>query len=450
VSDLDSTQNLGDQPPEAIGLALRVVAEGLFELYPLPREGSVSIGRAETANVRIDDPAMSRLHAMLHLGPQICVEDLGSANGTRVRGRVLKKGERAPIALGEAMELGKVIVILQASTSDPSLAVTEEHRAATLVPPAAETGSLPVADDAMAQVRRLVELVAPATITVLLTGETGVGKEVTAELVHRLSPRRDRPLVRLNCAALSESLLESELFGYERGAFTGANQTKPGLLETADGGSVFLDEIGELSPSLQVKLLRVLEDRQVLRVGALSARKIDVRFIAATNRDLEKEVASGGFRRDLFFRLNGITIAIPPLRERSAEIEPLARSFAEEAARSSGGQSVRFSQDALALLRAHPWPGNVRELRNVVERAVLLSRGETIRPEHLVLSEDTSYTPFLSSTAGLDPGAERQRVLDALAQCAGNQTQAARLLGISRSTLVARLDAFKLPRPRKR
>src|SRR6185503_6105666 len=193
-----------------------------------------------------------------------------------------------------------------------------------------ETGS-PVAerdDEGMPQLHRLVERIARGTINVLILGETGAGKEVLAERVQRLSPRARWPFLRLNCAALSETLLESELFGHERGAFTGAVTAKPGLLETAEGGTVFLDEAGELPMSIQVKLLRVIEERQVLRVGGLKPRPIDVRFIAATNRDLEVEVARGAFRQDLFFRLNGVTLVVPPLRDRVSEIEALARLFA--------------------------------------------------------------------------------------------------------------------------
>jgi transcriptional regulator with PAS, ATPase and Fis domain len=306
----------------------------------------------------------------------------------------------------------------------------------------------------MARLDALVGRVAPGNINVLLLGETGVGKEVLAERIHRLSPRASHPLLRLHCAALSESLLESELFGHERGAFTGALKTKPGLLETAAGGSIFLDEIGELPPSIQVKLLRVIEERKVLRVGGLQPLPIDVRFIAATNRNLEAEVARGAFRQDLYYRLNGISLVIPPLRERIGEIAALAAEFVREACRQSGRPAPSLSPAALALLRARDWPGNIRELRNVCERAVLLCPGGVIEPEHLSLSDaapEPAPAPPRAADPGLSPAAQRQRdeIVDALARCAGNQSRAAKLLGISRKTLVARLDAFGLPRPRK-
>jgi DNA-binding NtrC family response regulator len=324
------------------------------------------------------------------------------------------------------------------------------------------------AGGAMHQLRRLVDRIADGQISVLIMGETGVGKERLAETIHRRSKRAERPFLRLNCAAISETLLESELFGHERGAFTGAMAAKPGLLETADGGTVFLDEVGELPMALQVKLLRVLEERQVLRIGALKPRPVDMRFVAATNRDLEAEVARGAFRQDLFFRLNGVMVVVPPLRERVGEIAALAVVFAEHAARERGGPVPELARETLAVLEGHSWPGNVRELRNVIERAVLLCGGETIRPEHLPLERMTAAAspaaaapaPRVRPPGAGDVGEEdelrsrllaagRQRILDALDRCAGNQTRAARLLGMSRNTLMKKMDDHGIPRPRK-
>ncbi|MBV8760340.1 MAG: sigma 54-interacting transcriptional regulator [Deltaproteobacteria bacterium] len=328
---------------------------------------------------------------------------------------------------------------------------------------------------AMDGVRELVRQVAPGELSVLILGETGVGKELYAEMIHRLSPRAAKPFVKLNCSALVESLIETELFGHEKGSFTGATSAHPGLLETGDGGTVFLDEIGELTLPVQTKLLRVLEERVVRRIGSTSDRKIDVRFVFATNRSLADEVDAGRFRRDLYYRINGVTVALPPLRERTTEIVPLARAFASEARR---GEPVTIGSEVAAALEHHSWPGNIRELRNTVERAVLLSSGGTIRARHLVLdaTRDTPQSlrdssprmrdsrptmpipmgdtappvrPSQQSLASALADVEKQRILEALQQCGGNQSRAAKLLGISRTTLQARIDAYGLPRPRK-
>jgi len=349
-----------------------------------------------------------------------------------------------------------------------------------------------IVDRTMEELYRLAQRIAGGTITVLILGETGVGKEVLAEHVHMSSPRAGKPYLKLNCAALSETLLESELFGHQRGAFTGAVAAKPGLLETADGGTVFLDEVGELPLSTQVKLLRVIEERMLLRVGGLKPRPIDVRFIAATNRDLEAAVARGEFRQDLFFRLNGATLVIPPLRERVGEIPALARSFLAQAARQAGlAEKPALSPAAVAILTRYTWPGNLRELRNVIERAVLLSGNGPILPAHLPLEKmratlgDASLTPeplppeplplppepapeplgpeptvpvsasatsarpsVLRRGARLSLDEEREQIEAALAACGGNQTRAAKMLGIARRTLINRMLEFGLARPR--
>jgi transcriptional regulator with PAS, ATPase and Fis domain len=327
---------------------------------------------------------------------------------------------------------------------------------------------------AMTDLDRIVQRVAAGSISILILGETGVGKEVLAERVHRTSPRAARPFLGLNCAALSEPLLESELFGHERGAFTGADRAKPGLLETAGGGTVFLDEVGEMPISTQAKLLRVLETREVLPVGGLKPRAIDVRFVAATNRDLEVEVAAGRFRADLYYRLNGMSLVIPPLRQRLDELPGLARLFVAQFCRhSSIATEPELSPEAIAVLEAYPWPGNIRELRNVIERAVLLCSGAVIRPDDLPIESmrrraqaatlpppvgavSTAAPSVVRRSAGAPEGMraeladiERTRILEALEDAGGNQTRAAQALGISRRTLVNRLDELDVPRPRK-
>jgi len=286
---------------------------------------------------------------------------------------------------------------------------------------------------------------------VLLLGETGVGKDVLAERIHHASPRASGPFLRLNCATFSPTLLASELFGHEKGSFTGANAPQVGLLQSANGGTVFLDEVGDLPTELQAKLLVVLERREVLPVGAVRPRRLDVRFISATNRDLPRAAADGVFRRDLYYRLNGLTIEVPPLRARICEIEPLARRFACDAARSIGRDMPELSAEVLGMLRAHSWPGNVRELRTVIERAVLLGAGGELRPHDIAFAGVPG--PQRPNVHEYDTGidveglAERQHIIAALARCGGNQSRAAKLLGISRNTLISRIEKFGLARP---
>ncbi len=320
---------------------------------------------------------------------------------------------------------------------------------------------------AMRALYELVDEVAPSRVNVLLLGETGVGKEVVARTLHERSQRRDGPMLAINCAAITDNLLEGELFGYERGAFTGAVTAKPGLLEVAEGGTVLLDEIGEMPLTTQAKLLRVLEERKVWRLGRVEPRDIDVRILAATNADLHVAVQEGRFRADLFYRINGVQLAIPPLRERTEEIEPLARRFARRAASELERAQPTWSPEALAKLMAYDWPGNVRELRNAVERAVLLAREGQVEVSHLPdeLRADTLPSPVSEAvTTPPEPPStlpsedlmteveqlERDRIVAALDACHGNQTRAAKELGITRRMLISRLDRYAIPRPRKK
>jgi transcriptional regulator with AAA-type ATPase domain len=518
-----------------------VTVDGAVTSMQLPSSGDVKIGRSPSCDLFIEHSSVSRAHALLRVDP-LSILDVGSRNGTRVRGQKLQSGIPTPITVGEAIQLGDATLLIQPVSIAPREArptragapfaiiqiQTDAARPAEVQPllrslvratddiksdgaggfqlvlhdPAeklvaatltriedvlrergitAKVGCARYPHDGvvleqliahafaqiersgdaaqpMDDVREMLRTVAAGELSVLINGETGVGKELCAEMIHRLSPRANKPFVKLNCSALVESLIESELFGHEKGAFTGALTAHEGLLETGDGGTVFLDEIGELPLGVQSKLLRALEERVVRRVGATMGKKIDVRFIGATNRDLADDVEAGRFRRDLYYRINGVTITIPPLRERRDEIVPLARTFA---ARSRPGASLVLGREVIAALEHHTWPGNIRELRNTIERAVLMSSGGTIRPSHLGLERviretgrdsvptvpvDRISSPSLS-TAVAD--LERQHILDALEQCGGNQTRAARILGISRNTLLARLDNYGLPRPRK-
>jgi DNA-binding NtrC family response regulator len=440
------------------GIFLLVVGTDSYSTYNLPVDGSVTIGRGETNQVRVDDPLASRNHARLHVGEAMYLEDLGSVNGTRIKDQPVRQGERIPIAIGETIMIGSsVLIIQQRATKRPPLLRPETLRDDRAIIAAIP----PPQDQVMQRIHQLAGRAAAGTINVLVTGETGVGKELLSETVHRLSPRKDGPYVCLNCAALSETLLESELFGHERGAFTGAFQAKAGLMETAAGGSLFLDEVGELPLTTQAKLLRVLETREVSRLGSLKPRRIDVRFIAATNRDLEAEVARGAFRSDLYFRLNGITLTIPPLRDRRSEIPHLAGMFIRRICRELGRPEPQLPPPILAILEQYAWPGNIRELKNVIERAVLLCDGPAIGLDHLPGDKlDPSRArrptpppqePLSAAERTRSPTQqnERQRILDALNACAGNQSRAAQLLGISRRTLVTKLDTYRIPRPKK-
>jgi len=324
-----------------------------------------------------------------------------------------------------------------------------------------------VVDPVMKALYEQVARVAASSINVLVLGENGVGKELLARAIHNLSARKAGPFVALNCAALSESLVLGELFGHEKGAFTGAFQARAGLLESASGGTVFLDEIGELPLSMQSKLLRALEERKVMRVGARVEREIDVRFVAATNRDLEEEAERGAFRQDLYFRLNGMSLTVPPLRARRNEVRQLARMFLARARASQAAPPLEIAESTFGLLEQYHFPGNVRELKNIMDRGAVLCPGGVLLPEHLPeklnqASRPGSYAPLKPSSSPpsqnsplsprRDPEgrADRAQVLEALERCAGNQTRAAELLGISRRTLVSRLSDFEIPRPRKR
>ena len=507
----DRTRSVVPRAADAsAGLRLIVFCGGEVASHVLPRSGEIVIGRGEDAGVRVDHVTVSRRHATLLLGEDgVRIVDHGSFNGTTIGGKKITPNVPVPLGLATIAELGETMVVVQV---DGGAGIRASRAPATSAP-------RPERSPAMEHLYRLVDSVAQSDITVLLRGETGVGKEVVAEQVHARSPRASRPLVKLNCAALPEHLLESELFGYERGAFTGAVAAKPGLVEAAEGGTLFLDEVGELGLATQAKLLRVVEAREVLRLGSLKPRPVDLRIVCATHRDLEEMVARGAFRQDLYYRICGVMLAIPPLRERAAEIPSLANELVARACAEARRAPVPISEAAMSVLRAYSWPGNVRELRNVLERALVFCHGAPIAPEHLGVTLErvtqppqapyghvypapmappphpyaahpgpaypqppgsggfvaappsgphSSYPPPPAGWA--PPGAyapygsapppagalheevdalERDRIMDALARCGGNQTQAAAMLGISRRTLLRRLDDYAVPRPRK-
>lgn len=302
---------------------------------------------------------------------------------------------------------------------------------------------------AMKELLSLARKVAETEATVLLTGESGTGKEVVAELIHRLSPRQDKPLVRINCAAIPGGLLESELFGHEKGAFTGATRSKQGLFEVAHRGTIFLDEIGDLPLELQAKLLRVLQNGTFARVGSVREIKVDVRVIAATNRNLEEMVKQEKFREDLYWRLNVFALNIPALRQRREDIEPLAEYFCDRFARKYGKNVKGFTRKALEILLTYDFPGNVRELENIVERAVILTENELITPEDLppylqknkghASAQDLFELPLVEAVERL----EKMRIFDAMQKAGGIKTKAAELLGISERVLRYKLEKYQ-------
>jgi len=457
-------------------LQIAVFSGDSVAVHTLPPGGRLTVGRAEECEVCLDDRAVSRRHAVVHAGPPLEIEDLGGANGTHLsraadRGEggatlVLRRvsGERVALAVGDRINFGSAVAVVRRPPPPPTEAPGTDDEVVAREP-------------AMRSLYEQAGRAAQGLLSVLVLGETGVGKDVLARALHRASPRARGPFLAINCAALSESLLESELFGHEKGAFTGAIQARPGLFEAAEGGTVFLDEIGDLPMVIQVKLLRVLEAREVLRVGARAPRPVDVRFVSATNRDLEAATAAGTFRQDLYFRLNGIALTVPPLRERPADLPWLVKRFLVTASRQMDRPvPPTLSARTLAALQAYAWPGNVRELRNVIDRAVVLASGDVILPEHLPPNLLAAVEAPAPGADALTPGGgvlrtparpalsgeaaerlrrevaeeEKQRILDALARCEGNQTRAAEMLGVSRRTLINRIVEFDLPRPRKR
>jgi two-component system, NtrC family, response regulator AtoC len=353
----------------------------------------------------------------------------------------------------DAMRLG-AFDYLAKPLSDPRALREVARRALEARAGAADAPSEPIAEDpAMKRVVEQARRVAPRDTTVLLLGESGTGKEVIARLLHAGSPRRAGPFVAVNCAALTESLLESELFGHERGAFTGATARHEGRFEQADGGTLFLDEIGETSAALQAKLLRVLQEHALVRVGGEQQVSVDVRVIAATNRDLGVAVASGAFREDLYYRLAVFPIQIPPLRERRADILPLAEHFLALLSRGASRTPPSLSREARELLQAHRFPGNVRELENVIERALILSGGGPISPEELGLGSaprtvdgdvGAAAIPGADGGAGTLKEMERRAILAALEAEDGNRRRAARRLGIALRTLQYKIKDYEI------
>jgi DNA-binding NtrC family response regulator len=353
-----------------------------------------------------------------------------------IRSAVTAMRDGAVNFLAKPIDLDELIASVRIATGPRSEIARPEK--IDKKPPSGVVTSSPL----MQAVLRDAALIAPSESRVLITGESGVGKEVIADVIHAWSPRAAGPLVKVNCAAIPENLLESELFGHEKGSFTGAQAQRIGRFEEADGGTIFLDEIGELPMQLQAKLLRIIQDGSFRRIGSARELRTDARVLAATNRDLEVQIVAGRFREDLFYRLNVMEIHIPPLRERPEDILPLATHFIGQFSR----LQPRFSASVAACLNRYRWPGNVRELRNAMERAALLSRGEIVLPEHLparILAATKGAEPVEAVEAQRLEEIEREAILKALRKNGFNRTETAKELAISRRALTYKLQAMR-------
>ncbi len=302
--------------------------------------------------------------------------------------------------------------------------------------------------ESMMKVCRVIEKVAPTMATTLLLGDSGTGKELLARALHSMSPRAERPFIAINCAAIPDTLLESELFGYEKGAFTGAVKQSPGKFEAANGGTLFLDEIGDMPLPLQAKLLRFLQDRVVERIGGRERISVDVRIVCATNKDLPTMIGSGAFREDLYYRISEVTVRIPPLRERPGDAVVIAQAVLERRAREHGRPLKGFSPDALRAIQAYGWPGNIRELENRISGAVIMSEGKYVSVDDLGLPVDGAHFSYLNLREARQR-AERDAIRQAVAVAGGNLSRAAELLGITRPTLYDLLEKNEVAVPER-
>lgn len=461
TNDKTKTVDADERGGVVLHAYLRVIHGATSWVHVLPRSGSVLVGRAAEADLRIEAAAMSRRHARFIVADgEISVIDMESHNGTRVNGERIAAVRT--LAAGDVVSMGDVVFIVHCEpraasddrSSDAGAAVRYTLGDRTIV----------VADPAMIQVFDLIRRLAARDMPILIVGETGTGKESAASALHEWSPRAHKPFVSLNCATLPETLVESELFGHERGAFSDAKTAKPGLLERAHEGTIFLDEVNEMSEKVQAKLLRVLETKRIRRLGELSEREVDVRVVSATNRDLAEESRAGRFRRDLFFRLSVGCVSLPPLKHRPREIPILARMFlAEERAR-FGQPPAELSWAAQQALAAYSWPGNVRELKNAMAWAAAMAADAVVEPWHLPAnvsaprsdaSADTAYPPFPTSAGPAGPPSSRRtslaeevrqlelsRIQEALDEAGGVQVRAAALIGMPLRTFVYKLKQF--------
>ena len=434
--------------------------------WPFPERGEALVGRAAEADIRIDSAAVSRHHARIFVEDDtVHLVDLGSQNGTRVNGERLTA--KRMLVYEDIVTFGDVTAVVAPCRSTPPL------RNGGLRPdvPSEDTVDLGdrkvlVADPVMAHVYTQLARLAPTDLSVLILGETGAGKELAATALRVWSKRRNGPMISINCAALPETLAESELFGFERGAFSGANGSKPGLLEAANGGTILLDEIGDLPLPVQAKLLRVIESRRMTRLGSVREQAIDVRVIAATHRDLEIGVKAGWFRADLYYRLSVAIVRIPPLRMRPRELPLLAKKFIDDACHAAGRGPLTLDDEAIARLVAHDWPGNVRELKNLIDYLVVSATGSTVTadlvmermvqggerapPLEFRRSDGGVHAAHPDQTKPVRPLAqanrefERKTIEAALSEAGGNKTRAAKRLGVPLRTFMDKIKRYGL------
>ncbi len=397
--------------------------------WPLDERG-LTLGANDSNDIVLTDPYVSGFHARVYMKDgRPMIEDVGSRNGVFLGDQKIQAAEATA---GTQIRLGQTVLLI--AEQNPEQTATQSGR---------QSGQMIGKSEPIEKLRKVLRRVAGSDIPVLLTGETGTGKEVAATLVAELSPRSGKPLIVLNCGALTKDLVESELFGHEKGAFTGANERKVGAFEAANGGTLFLDEIGELPLDMQPKLLRALENSEVRRLGSPKSFHVDVRVIAATNRKLEEEVAAGRFREDLLHRLNIVTVELPPLRRRAADIEELAMHFVS--AFSPGNEVVALAPGALEKLKGHVWPGNIRELRNTIQRAVLMRMGDAVEEEDITFAPSSfehraAVSEALTSRTLAD--LEKEAITAELIRHKGNKKEAAAALGVSRSTIHRKIEDY--------
>jgi two-component system, NtrC family, response regulator AtoC len=444
-------------------LAKLVEAEGYRSSEAVDGDEALARIRSEKPAAVLLDlkmPGRDGLSVLGELGPDVLAElpviVVTAFGGSSPAIEAMRRG--AYDYLTKPFDLDEVTLTLKRALRQRALAAEVRQLRASVPSPEESTESEPELVGKSPAIREVYKAIGRAAATeepVLIMGESGTGKELVASALHRHSKRGTGPFVRVNCGALPEGLIESELFGHERGAFTGADRMRPGRFERASGGSIFLDEVGELPASAQAKLLRVLQQREFERVGGTETLKADARVVSATHRDLLKEIAAGRFREDLYYRLNVVRIVIPPLRERPEDIDPLAEQVLRRLERKYGWASLSLSPEALAMIHTNPWPGNVRQLENALARAAIAARGRAILPEHIEVQE--AAHPSLPAPGdaveelplrALLAEVERRAIARALAACSGNRTRTAERLGISRRQLFDKIREYDLlPEP---